>query len=483
MGEWSKYERCSAVCNGGTQTATRSVKIEGAFGGLKCDNMETERTQSCNTRPCSELNKRWPSYEEMQDGSWWEMTFDQNAHDAVIGRGMSAECRWQKDVSTGPFAWIAGAENVIVHQGTSTVLPNNQHVEGWCCQATTNNRERIGNPFCYQTEVDLQTNFDVFFWGQKYEYDETTGKMCKQGACAQFKPVFVHKKLCNKMTCVVEEHECSKYRCMELDGENTNSESCPNRGHRNCIGKHKSLRVTHSHEEDVGGHFCSVTGVDADGKQKCECYCHDIYRNMQRSPTFGQAVQMQAKAVFEASRKKCTLPPSGKGSQYDAFTEASAAFEFNGESYEPAGPCQGAGCWVVRGSTYSSNCMMPAQGATPVLEQACTGFGTQACTGSTHSSQCGVQLTKNSAKPASFFRLMNNKGAGFTPGGDDGIYFKDATGKTLLYINPGGPEFASQNDYSYFGDVPEETDYVFLKGGGQGQGSDYSGVTVAFYTC
>ena len=105
------------------------------------------------------------------------------------------------NVSTGPFAWIAGAENVIVHQGTSTVLPNNQHVEGWCCQATTNNRERIGNPFCYQTEVDLQTNFDVFFWGQKYEYDETTGKMCKQGACAQFKPVFVHKKLCNTSSC------------------------------------------------------------------------------------------------------------------------------------------------------------------------------------------------------------------------------------------------------------------------------------------
>ena len=38
----------------------------------------------------------WISYEEMQDGSWWEMTFDKSAEDAVIAPGMSAEVMAQK---------------------------------------------------------------------------------------------------------------------------------------------------------------------------------------------------------------------------------------------------------------------------------------------------------------------------------------------------------------------------------------------------
>ena len=493
MEAWGPYDRCSAACGGGTQKATRTIKIEGAFGGTTCANMDVERTRSCHTTPCGKLDKRFPSYEEMQDGGWWTMQFDADAADSVIAPGMHAECRWQKDHTAGPFGWIPNAQNVIVHEGTSTILAAGEHVEGWCCQATTAEKRPIGKPFCYQTEVALQKNFDVYFWGSKYKYDEDTGKMCMENgsSCAQFKPVFVHKQLCKEMSCVVEEHQCSKYICapnshnqaLYKDGTHKFPNYCPNQGHGNCQGTHKSLRVTHSMKEEVGGHFCSVTDPAAN---KCECYCHDIYRNMQRSPTFGQAVQMQAKAVFEANRKKCVLPAAGKGAAYQAFSagKGGAEFEFNGQQYAPAGPCPDGGCWVVRGSMYSSNCMVDAENASPFLKDTvCSGFGSQSCSGSTHSSQCGVQLGKNTATPAAFFRVMNNKGGCFTANQDDGLYFKDASGKTLLYINPAGKQFNGENDYSYFGDVPEETDYVFLKGGGNGRGCDYSGVTVAFFTC
>jgi hypothetical protein len=445
----------------------------------------------------------------MMDGTWWQMTFDNSAND-VVNPGVSAQCRWQKNEREGQWAWTPNAENVrITEDGSTHILaPGNPdtgneftasaitHVEGWCCSAVDEDEHAVGMTWCYETPEDVQNNFQIYFWGQLFAYDESTGLMCHGAHCAQFKPLFVHTELCEQTYCAVEQHSCTKYNCTESSAEQEayrldqgDSEDtvypdyCPNFGHSTCSGEQKtSIRVYHHNDEFASGHFCAITDPTVN---KCECFCHDIYRNMERSPTFGEAVQMNTKIHSSGSlRKNCALPPAGKGDQYDQFS-TDEDFYFAHYQYRPVGLCQGGGCWVVRDGMYGSNCMLPDEDALPFLsgdDGMCNGFNAQPCTGDTHSSQCIIQLQDNDGDTASFFRVMNNKGAGYSGSSTDGVYFKAADGTTLLHISPDGEEFQGQNDFNYFGDVPLETAFVYLVGGGTGA-DNYSGMTVQFFTC
>ncbi len=50
VGPWSSWSACSKACNGGSQTQTRSITVNPAFGGAACPALA--QTQACNTRAC-----------------------------------------------------------------------------------------------------------------------------------------------------------------------------------------------------------------------------------------------------------------------------------------------------------------------------------------------------------------------------------------------------------------------------------------------
>lgn len=54
LSEWGAWSDCTATCEGGQQTQTRSVVHEAKHGGVSCDRV-LSRTQGCNTQPCEIL--------------------------------------------------------------------------------------------------------------------------------------------------------------------------------------------------------------------------------------------------------------------------------------------------------------------------------------------------------------------------------------------------------------------------------------------
>merc|ERR1711871_515010 len=573
MGPWSEPTRCSKVCGGGIMTRKRTIVRQPSGNGKKCPAVNQQgfqtQNQSCNTSPCSGLDTRYPLYEELVDGSWWELKFDK-AVGRDIAPAMTAECRWQKNVADGSWAFIPNAENIVLEEdGTEKILapgvgsgqePHDidfskpkyanrrlaaapktpylnahpmadrrshdgsqgvvSHVEGWCCRATSAHHRPMGKSWCYETSIDRQNQQEVMFWGTAYTYSTNTGKMFHQGKCAQFKPLVVHKRRCKSMTCKVEKHTCTKYDAAHKGICETSStlqakyqkqggaagahpSYCPNAGWGNCKlapgVTHTSIRVTHANDEAHDGHFCAATAAGT-----CECYCHNIYRNLAQSPHFDSkhnGLEATKQNAAKYGRNICnTLPASGKGAKYNAFTTTSPSIEFEGHTYRPVGPCKGVGCDVVRGHTYSSSCDLSTDGLkmlSPALRKLCedSKFAKQKCMSPTRSSQCALNLLGNGGERASFFRVMNNlgpsvkrqgskNGANYVPKADEGLYFYDYKGTELLHIRPNGPEFQVRNDFNYFGAVPEATAYAFLKGGGASEGGgDYTGMVVSFFSC
>ena len=51
VSEWSNWGECSASCDGGSQTQTRTVLTPASGNGVECPVLT--QTQSCNTQPCS----------------------------------------------------------------------------------------------------------------------------------------------------------------------------------------------------------------------------------------------------------------------------------------------------------------------------------------------------------------------------------------------------------------------------------------------
>ena len=51
--EWNNWEKgtCSKTCGGGTQTNTRTIKVEASEGGTECTG-ESSETLDCNTQEC-----------------------------------------------------------------------------------------------------------------------------------------------------------------------------------------------------------------------------------------------------------------------------------------------------------------------------------------------------------------------------------------------------------------------------------------------
>ena len=296
---FGEYSRCNRNCGGGTQTKTRA-EISGAeHGGAACETLKVER--ACNTHPCSDLGDRFPKDEELKNGLWWQMKFNKDDNGAVLGAGMTAECRYQKDEATGPNRWelLQTVENVEVHENGSSGVVNHP-VVGFCCRATGKDGSAIGKTWCYSGSKANTVNF----WGTKMTYSDATGQMCDSGSnCASFKPIIVHKRKCKEMTCKVEEHDCTAYKCPEssdhMKQSNLGRGWCPNKGHKNCINgqKHTSLRVTHSNNEEQGGHYCMITNK---AKSTCECFCLDTYQTLADKheivvPHFNEDVQKHGK--------------------------------------------------------------------------------------------------------------------------------------------------------------------------------------------
>lgn len=262
-----------------------------------------------------------------------------------------------------------------------------------------------------------------------------------------------------------------------------------NAGFGTCLGGvKKSVRVYHKSAEENDGHFCSVTS------QGCECYCHQIYRNMAQSPHFnikhkdGRAVSKTTGAKF--GRTQCVVPESGAGDKYNPFL-SSQAFQYLGHKYNPVGPCQGTGCYVARSAAYSKSCDVRRNDGTPMAPALLTmcdndgqPFTRQQCAGDTRASECLVNMIGNGGERASFMRVMNSVGAETSRDtSSEGLFFYDDKGVELLHIRPNGPEFQGHNDFNYFAAVPETAAFVFLKGGGSDTGEDYTGMAVSFFTC
>ena len=54
VSDWGAWGPCSATCDGGTQTRTRTVTTQPLYGGTSCGNLQ--ETQSCNTDTCPNNN-------------------------------------------------------------------------------------------------------------------------------------------------------------------------------------------------------------------------------------------------------------------------------------------------------------------------------------------------------------------------------------------------------------------------------------------
>lgn len=210
---------------------------------------------------------------------------------------MTAQCRYQKNEATGPNRWelLQTVENVHINPATGSSKVVNHPVEGFCCRATAADKTPIGKTWCYSGQGANQ----VSFWGTKYTYSPITGQMCATANCAAFKPVIAHKRKCKEMTCTVEKHTCTAYKCPR-GGQKLTPGWCPNKGHKNCANNkvHTSLRVTHSNNEEQGGHYCLITDKTAN---KCECFCLDVYQTQSNKdkkiivPHFNEAVQTHGK--------------------------------------------------------------------------------------------------------------------------------------------------------------------------------------------
>ena len=51
MGEWNEWNTCTTSCGTGTKSRARSILVETAFGGKKCNT--TIDTADCNINSCS----------------------------------------------------------------------------------------------------------------------------------------------------------------------------------------------------------------------------------------------------------------------------------------------------------------------------------------------------------------------------------------------------------------------------------------------
>merc|ERR1719421_918686 len=129
MGAWDEFSRCTNICGGGSMTRSRKQVRPASDGGQSCpagdyytvgSSTFQKQVRQCNTQPCSSLHTRYPMYEELANGEWWEMKFD--SMDVPDTKpDMTAECRWQKNEPTGPWAFIPNAENIEL-DGTKEII-------------------------------------------------------------------------------------------------------------------------------------------------------------------------------------------------------------------------------------------------------------------------------------------------------------------------------------------------------------------------
>jgi hypothetical protein len=305
---WGPYSRCNRNCGGGTQKKTRSKISDAQHNGSDEHCQKLEDVRPCNTHQCSDMGDRFPTYAELKNGLWWELKFDAHDYGADLAAGMTAQCRYQKNEATGPNRWELPqtVENVKVSDvnGQRDNQIVNTPVEGFCCRATAADKTPIGKTWCYGGNQENEVNF----WDTTYVYSDLNGKMCDPHSsnCATFKPIMVHKRKCKEMTCVVEEHSCTTYQCPQNKDHPTDGLSdshipgwCPNKGHPSCaIGSvHTSLRVTHSVNEEQGGHYCLITDK---ATKTCECFCLDAYQTLSENkeivvPHFNEDVQTHGK--------------------------------------------------------------------------------------------------------------------------------------------------------------------------------------------
>lgn len=291
--EWSAFGRCSLMCGGGRQTRRRTMTANKVGNGSCGPEIET---RPCNTNPCSHFDQRYPTYSELGNGLWWEMSFPANAASGLPA-GMNAECRRQKNEQTGPFRFESlrsGVQNNL--EGQVSTREVNYPVNGWCCKITTATHEKVGETSCWQSQDPGR--WELNFMGTKLTYNANTGRLCKGGSCAQLKPMFVHKKVCDHTTCKVEDHTCTTYACPRGANKHLGG-FCPNKGVGACNGAtHKSIRVLHPghrNKERADGHFCSITNK---ATNECTCYCLDVYKR--QSSLMSGRYQRQATRTVSA---------------------------------------------------------------------------------------------------------------------------------------------------------------------------------------
>ncbi|CAK8671655.1 unnamed protein product [Clavelina lepadiformis] len=84
-GKWSDFGSCSASCDGGTQTRSRSFKPEATCGGSKCKGPSSE-SQDCNSQ-CCPIDCVWDNWEKWSSCS------------ATCGKASRTRKRWKKTVA------------------------------------------------------------------------------------------------------------------------------------------------------------------------------------------------------------------------------------------------------------------------------------------------------------------------------------------------------------------------------------------------
>ena len=50
MTEWSEWNKCTKSCGVGSKSRVRTILVQPAFDGIKCNS--TSDTAECNTNPC-----------------------------------------------------------------------------------------------------------------------------------------------------------------------------------------------------------------------------------------------------------------------------------------------------------------------------------------------------------------------------------------------------------------------------------------------
>merc|ERR1719183_1480925 len=146
---------------------------------------------------------------------------------------MNAQCRWQKPVRDGQWAWEANALNVVMDGDVEHVISphpepeqggtpedrgvvgheaaansfsaaikqysglQNGHVEGWCCRYVDPTDGPMGQTRCFQSTQTQRLAHSIAFMNGRangiFAYDAETGKMCHGDHCGQFKAIHVHK--------------------------------------------------------------------------------------------------------------------------------------------------------------------------------------------------------------------------------------------------------------------------------------------------